>query len=129
MKFRRSSAVWVLVMAWALYATAAEDAAKSPLDGTWLWNFTMPDGAHVTPRVKFRMKDGELTGTSRFRPGAEAPLTNIVFQNGQVSFDVVREYFGERVVTHYSGKLEGTEIKGKITSNSGEKQIYDWDAK
>jgi hypothetical protein len=47
-----------------------------------------------------------------------------------VSFDVVREYFGEQVVTHYSGKLEGTSIHGKITSNvGGEKQVYDWDAK
>jgi len=115
----------------ALNVIGAEDpAGRSPLDGTWLWNFTMPDGGRVTPRVKFRTKDGELTGTSRFRPGAEAPLTNIVFKNGRVSFDVVRDYLGEPVATHYDGTLNGATIKGKITSSAnGEKQTYDWDAK
>ena len=114
-----------------LSAVAAEEPAKkSPLEGTWLWNFTMPDGGHVTPRVKFRTKDGELVGTSRFRQGSEVPVTNIVFKDGQVSFDVARDYLGEPVMTHYKGKLSGTSIKGKITSvANGEEQTYDWDAR
>lgn len=115
----------------ALSALAAQESAKkSPLEGIWLWNFTMPDGSHVTPRLKFRTKNGVLVGTSHFRQGSEAPVTNIVFKDGQVTFDVVRDYLGEPVVTHYKGKLSGTSIKGKITSVAGgEEQTYDWEAK
>ena len=120
----------ILAATCVFHSVAADDTAKSSLDGTWLWNFTMPDGAQVTPRVKFKTKDGELTGTSRFRAGGEVPITNITFKNGELSFDVVRDLFGDQAVTRYSGKLEGTAIKGKITSSSGgEKHVYDWDAK
>jgi hypothetical protein len=123
--------VWILATALALDVSAAEEPAKkSPLEGIWLWSFTNSDGGHLAPRVKFKAKDGELTGISRFRAGSEAPVTNIIFKDGQVSFDVVRDYLGEPVVTHYRGKLNGTAIKGKITSTAnGEQQIYDWDAK
>jgi hypothetical protein len=131
MNLSRINAVLILASALALDVNAAEQPVKrSPLEGIWLWNFNMPDGSHVTPRVKFRTKDGELVGTSRFRQGSEAPVTNIVLKDGQVSFDVVRDYLGEPVVTHYKGKLSGTAIKGKITSvANGEEQTYDWDAK
>ena len=120
--------MFALAAAFALNMTAAEEARRSPLEGTWLWNFTNSDGGHLTPKAKFKMKEGELTGTSRFRSGSETPLTNIVFQDGEVSFDVIRDYLGEKVATHYSGKLNGTSIKGTITSRStGEN--YDWDAR
>ena len=130
MKSQLTSAVSVCVFAaaLALNLTAAEEAKKkSPLEGIWKWDFTMPDGGKVSPRVKFRIKEDELTGTSRFRPGSEAPLTNIALKGSQVSFDVVREYEGETVATHYSGKLSGDIIKGKVTSKSnGEEQSYEW---
>jgi len=118
----------VFVVALVLTLTAADDVRRrSPLEGTWQWDFTMPDGGKVSPRVKFKTKDDELTGVSRFRPGSEAPLTNIALKGDRVSFDVVREYEGEKVVTHYSGRLNGDTIKGKITAKSnGEEQSYDW---
>ncbi len=90
----------------------------------------MPDGGKVTPRLKFRTREGALTGTSRFRSGSETPLTNLTVQGDQVSFDVVREREDEEVVTHYRGRLNGDTIKGKINSKSnGEDQSYDWVAK
>jgi hypothetical protein len=119
-----------LFAACGLSLIAAEQTSKSPLHGMWQWKFTMPDGSEVSPVVKFRTKDGELAGTSRFRAGSEKPLANIKLKGSDVSFDVVREYEGEKVVTHYSGKLNGNAITGKITSKShGEEQIYDWEAK
>ncbi|HEY0550132.1 MAG TPA: hypothetical protein VGF13_11075 [Verrucomicrobiae bacterium] len=119
-----------LFAACGLSLIAAEQTSKSPLHGMWQWKFTMPDGSEVSPVVKFRTKDGELVGTSRFRLGSEKPLANIKLKGSDVSFDVVRDYEGEKVVTHYSGKLSGNAITGKITSKShGEEQAYDWDAK
>lgn len=116
-----------------LFITRAAEVptARSPVEGIWQWDFTMPDGGKVTPRVEFRTKEGELRGTSRFRSGSRMPLTNIILKGDQLSFDVVRERDdNEEVVTHYRGRLSGDSIKGKITSKAnGEEQSYDWSAK
>ena len=130
MKFSFTEIVLVLGAVLAMNVTAADETAKSPLSGMWISSFTMPDGGQVTPRLRFKMKDGKLEGTSSFRPGSETSLKKIVFKDGQVSFDVVRDYLGDKVTSHYSGKLDGTTIKGKITSvAAGETQTYDWEAK
>lgn len=111
-----------------LNAGAAENGKK--LDGTWRWDFTMRDGSETTPRVKFKTdKEGKITGTSVSRKGSEAPLTNIVVKGDRVSFDVVRDYLGDKVVTRYAGRISGDTIRGTITSKSnGEEQTYDWEA-
>ena len=76
------------------------------------------------------MKDDALNATTSFRPGSDAPATHLKFKDNQVSFDVVRERDGEKVVTHYSGELKGDVIVGKITSKiSGEELSYDWEAR
>jgi hypothetical protein len=130
MKFSFTNIFFTLAAVFMMNVTAAEDAKKSPLTGLWVWTFTTSDGGQVTPRVRFKMKDGELTGTSTFRSGWDAPLKNIVFKDGQVGFDVARDYLGDKVTTHYSGKLSGTTITGKITAAAnGETETYDWDAK
>ncbi len=129
MKYRFVKVV-SLFAAGALSLIAVEQTSRSPLNGMWQWKFTMPDGSEVSPRLRFKTKDGELVGTTRFRAGSEAPLANIKLKGSEVSFDVVREYEDEKVLTHYSGKLSGDTIKGKVTSKShGEELTYDWDAK
>ena len=130
MKFSFTEIALVLATVLAMNVTAAEEKKNSPLVGLWVSSFTTADGGQVTPRVRFKMKDGKLSGTSIFRADQAADLKNIVFEDGQVSFDVVRDYLGDKVTTHYSGKLSGTTINGKITSVAdGEKQTYDWEAK
>jgi hypothetical protein len=126
-----SVAVAMVMAGWFLVHAADAPRTRSPLEGTWEWEFTMPDGGTVTPRLRFRTKDGELTGTSRFRRGSEMALKNITLKGGQVSFDVVRERDDEeKVVTHYQGRLSGDTIKGKMTSRmNGAEQSYDWVAK
>jgi len=130
MKFQLTHALSLCLFATvvALNVTAAEETKRrSPIEGIWKWDFTMPDGGKVAPRVTFKTKAGELTGISRFRAGSETPIKNIVLKGNQVSFDVVRERDDEEVVTHYSGKVNGDTIKGKVISKSnGEEQSYDW---
>ena len=122
----------VICLAAATPGLRAADNSKSPspLEGTWTWSFTNADGGVVTPRVRFRTKDGELTATSRFRMGTETPVKNLTSLGSQVSFDVVRERDGEEIVTHYRGRISGDAIKGTITAKSdGEEQTYAWLAK
>jgi len=114
----------------APFVFAADDAtAKSPLDGTWHWEFTMPDTGKVKPALRVKTEDGVLTGSTRFRAGTSTPVTNLTLNGDQVSFDVVRERDDEKTVTHYSGTLKGDKIQGKMVSNwAGEEKTYDWDA-
>lgn len=128
-RLTRWSAVFGVALFGIVLAQAADAPRKrSPIEGTWQWDFTMPDGAKATPRLRFRVKDGELTGTSRFRRGSETPLRNLSVIGSAVSFDVVREREdGEEIVTHYQGRLSGDTIKGMITSKSGGgEQAHDW---
>ncbi|HTD66888.1 MAG TPA: hypothetical protein VK846_10210 [Candidatus Limnocylindria bacterium] len=133
MKFRLTHAIvpCLFAVVFTMNLTAAEPAKKkSPIEGFWMWSFTNVDGSYVTPRVRFRTKDDELIGATRFRSGSETPVTNLTFQGSQVSFDVVRAHNGEEVLTHYAGKLSGDTIKGKVTAKAnGEERSYDWIAR
>jgi hypothetical protein len=136
MKYRPISLLSVLML--ALAALAAEDpkqdktsaAANSPIDGTWKWIFTMPDGTKVQPKLKLKLEDGQLTGTSTFRPDNETPISEARFRNGDISFQVVRSRDGQTVTTKYRGHVQGDTIKGTIESDwMGETQTYPWEAK
>src|SRR2546423_4544775 len=111
-------------------AAEDEDAKVAhPLDGSWRWNFTMPDGTTIRPKLVLAVKDGKLTGTTSFRAGTEAPITNAVLKGDELRFDVVREREGQQILTTYSGKWSTNAIKGKVESNwAGEKQTFDWEA-
>jgi hypothetical protein len=131
MKFT-TAIFWVALAGGMSVKLFAADATrqKSPLEGTWKWTYRTSDGAEVPSRVKFKTKDDELTATTSFRQGSDAPASHLKFKDNQISFEVVREREGEKVVTHYSGELKGDVIVGKITSkHNGEEQSYDWEAK
>jgi len=89
----------------------------------------MPDGTTNRPKLRFTVEDGLLHGTTSFRAGTETPVTNILVNGDQLSFQVVRQRNGESIATSYSGKWIENTIKGKIESNwAGEKQVFNWDA-
>lgn len=114
----------------ALLAGAEKAQPVSPFHGLWKWKFTMPDGSEVSPRLRIKEEEGQISGTTRFRPGADTPLTNLVIEGTRIRFEVVRARDGQAAVTRYAGKLDGDIIRGKITSNwTGEEQTYDWEAK
>lgn len=109
---------------------AAAEQTNSPFEGTWRWTFTMPDAGKINPTLKLKREADGWTGSTRFRPGSSAPVTNLTFQGGQVSFDVVRERDGLKTTTHYAGTLSGDTIKGKIISRwEGRAESYDWEAR
>src|SRR5437899_6010735 len=128
-RFGRSFALFVLLLLPS--ALADEPQPTHPFRGLWKWTFTMPDGSQVNPRLELKYDEaGQLTGKTRLRPGTETPVTNVIVQGNQLSFEVARERDGREVVTRYTGSLDGDTIKGKIVSNwSGEEQTYDWDAR
>jgi hypothetical protein len=108
----------------------APDLKKAPtLEGTWRWNFVMPDGTTNRPKLRFTVDEGQLTGKTSFRSGTETPVTNLTVNGDQIQFQVVRRRADRDVVTTYSGKWNDQSIKGKVESDwAGEKQAFDWEA-
>ncbi len=117
--------------AFVIDASAADKPVeRSPFEGTWQWKFKMPDGGEVTPQVKLSRKDGKFNGISRFRLGADAPLANIKLTGEQISFEVIRERNGQRVVSRYRGAISNDTLKGTVTFKSdGPEQTFPWEAK
>src|SRR4051794_40129261 len=97
--------------------SAEEASTNSSLAGVWKWTFTMPDGSQVSPRLQFKEEGGALKGTTRFRPGLDAPITNLTVNGSDVSFEVARERDGRTIVTRYTGSWTGNHIKGKMVSD------------
>jgi len=123
----RPALLCLAILASGALAAEKESQAAPTLEGTWRWNFVMPDGTTNRPKLRFAVEEGQLHGTTSFRSGTEAPLTNIVVNGDLLSFQVVRQRNGEDIVTTYSGKWSDKTIKGKIESNwAGDKQSYDW---
>jgi len=112
-----------------LWAADAPPKPPHPLDGSWRWTFTMPDGTTARPKLLLSVEEGKLTGTASFRADTEVPITNSVLKGDQLSFQVIRERDGRPIVTTYTGKWDTNAIKGKIESNwAGKTQAYDWEA-
>ena len=47
-----------------------------------------------------------------FRPLQDVPIKEGTYKNGEVSFQVAREWDGDKFITRYQGKLNGDTIKG-----------------
>jgi hypothetical protein len=130
--FTRSFLTLALFAGLLALATQAADDVKtsSPLDGTWRWEFTMPDGGKITPTLRVRTaENGTIRGTTRFRSGTTTPVTNLTLKGNAVSFEVVRAREEGATVTRYTGIQNGDKIKGRMVSNwNGQEESYPWEA-
>lgn len=104
-------------------------ADKADPTGTWKWTVTGPDGNKIDITAKFKLEGGKLTG-SLTRDGKDAALEEPKFKDDEISFQVTREFNGQKFVPKYKGKLTGDTIKGKIEVDiAGETRSIDWEAK
>lgn len=106
------------------------------VNGTWTW--TQPgrqggEGRKMTLKLK---ADGEkLTGalTMPGRQGGdpvEAAISDGKVSGDEISFNLVREFNGNKMTIKYSGKVSGDTIKGKSESErNGQANSRDWEAK
>jgi hypothetical protein len=111
-------------------AAPAKGAAKADPTGNWTWSNTMPNGQTFEAKLALKLEGDKLTGTSTGR-GGDTPIMDGKFgKDGSIAFKVERQRNDQKVVTSYSGKLEGDSIKGEITMNRGDgERKMPWDAK
>jgi hypothetical protein len=119
-------AVGVLVTGAASAVFAADSVDPT---GTWKWSVTWNNQAREMS-VKLKLADGKLTGSVPGRDGAETPITDAEYKDGQVKFTVTREREGRKMTAKYQGKVSGDTIKGTIERVRNDQPVKtEWEAK
>jgi hypothetical protein len=111
-------------------SAGADEKAKADPSGTWKWSFKTQNGDTIDTTLKLKMKDGKLTGHIIGRDNREVEIKEAKFKDGEISFQVTRDFGGQEVTIKYNGKLEKDTIKGKTEfERDGQKREREWEAK
>ncbi len=123
----RRSLQFALAAAAALVVLSAIARAADP-SGTWKWSFTTQNGEKRESSVTLKQEGDKLTGKV-MRGERSTDISDGTFKSDEVSFNVVNERNGQKFTAHYSGKLDGDAIKGKIEIKFGDNErSFDWEA-
>jgi hypothetical protein len=123
------SAALAIAIVGLVAAPAFSDPAADAT-GTWKWTFTRQNGQTVETTLKLKQDGEKLTGTITGRNNTEIEIAEGKVKDGEVSFQVTREFNNNTIVQKYTGKLDGDTIKGKIEfERNGEQVSRDWEAK
>ncbi len=125
--------------------TAATLRADENADPTGVWTWVdNPRAKSIETNELTLKRDGDKLSGSWFRYNSAFPrlpkagqagirrnatyrITDGRFEDGRVSFKLVRSFNGRKSVTTYTGRVEGDLIKGTI--KFGPKSSRDWEAK
>jgi len=119
----------MVCLMFALAIPGRADDKKVDPAGTWKWSFTGQNGQTRETTLKLKMDGDKLTGTVSGRNGDTA-IEEAKLKDDTISFQVTREFNGNKFTQKYSGKISGDTIKGKIEfARNGEAQSRDWEAK
>lgn len=113
----------------ALGIAANADDKKANPTGTWKWSFTTQSGESRETTLKLKMEGEKLVGTVTGR-GGETAIEEAKLKGDEISFQVTREFQGNKFVAKYHGKIAGDTIKGTIESQRGDQtRKTEWEAK
>lgn len=122
---RRSGMLVAVILGLSAGAAVAADVT-----GTWKWSFTTQGGQTRETTLKLQQEEAKLTGTITGRQGNETPIEEGKVEGDEVSFQVTREFGGNKAVIKYKGKVDGDTIKGTMAfERDGETNERDWEAK
>jgi hypothetical protein len=103
--------------------TIAQDKKADPT-GTWKWD-TETKGQKRETTLKLKLDGDKLTGTVTSGGKGKATETKIEdakYKDGEVTFNVTREFGDQKFVLKYAAKVEGDTIKGTTTFDIGGKE-------
>jgi hypothetical protein len=124
----RTMKQWVLAGALTAFVAAVAWAATA-VDGKWSWK-QMGQNGEVSITLELKADGEKLTGTyAREGSDMKTPISDGKIKDNDLSFDVVREFNGNKFTTKYKGKLNGDAIKGSMVRNfNGEERTTEWTA-
>ena len=105
------------------------DEKKADASGTWKWSFTGQDGTVRDTTLKLKVEGSTVIGSVSGRNG-DAAIEKGKITGDEISFQVTREFNGNKFTAKYNGKISGDSIKGKMEfERDGDKTSRDWEAK
>lgn len=108
----------------------ANAAGTTLTDPTGTWSFTSQvRNRTVEVTLVLNLVDDQLSGTID-NPLGKTDISDALFDNGHLSFNVVREIRGRKFVTSYQGDLADDTITGTIvvTNRKGKERKVAWTA-
>ena len=102
----------LLSCALAIVALAAD------VSGKWSWEQQGRNGTQ-TATMTLKADGSSLTGTVSGGRGGDAEISDGKVDGNNVSFKVVREFNGNKIVQVYTGTVSGDEMKLKIEVEGG----------
>lgn len=116
-------------LALTLALNASAEDKKIDLNGTWKSSFTNQDGQVRESTFTLKAEGEKVTGTISGRNNDTA-IEEGKIKGDEVSFQVTREFNGNKMVIKYTGKVSGDTITGKSESQrDGQPRSRDWVAK
>src|SRR5690349_11887055 len=85
---------------------AASALAADDPTGTWTWKVER-GGQTREQTLKLKLEGGKLTGTMPGRNNSETEITDATYKDGEIAFNVTREFNGNKVTSKYTGKQTG----------------------
>jgi hypothetical protein len=127
--FGGAGLVAVGLFAGLLAPVASADDKKADVTGTWKWSVER-NGQTFETTLKLKQDGEKLTGKITGRQGNETDIEEGKVKDNAVSFQVTREFNGNKIVMKYQGKLSGDTIKGDTKfERDGQEQTREWEAK
>ena len=110
-----SSIVLILVAVLALPARPVAGRQDKPADVAGTWNIMLDIGGNTaTPSVTLKQDGETLTGTYSSQLLGEQKVTGTIKGNA-ITFGFTASFDGNAVKVTYSGTVEQTTMKGKVT--------------
>lgn len=85
--------------------------------GRWENVMETPRGS-MTQHFVFQAADGALTGTVE-SPRGSVELQNVKFEDGMLSFEVVREFRGNSMTRRFTAQVSGAQLEGTVSGGRG----------
>lgn len=93
-------------------------------DVTGKWSFeTQGRNGPTTQTLNLKQSGSDLTGTLAGGRGGEVQISDGKVDGNNVSFNVVREFQGNKVTIKYSGVMSGDEMKLTIETGRGPQEV------
>jgi hypothetical protein len=106
------------VAALALFTVSAFAAG---IDGKWTASMDTPNGPRTTT-FTFKADGDKLTGTMSGRNG-DTPIEDGKIDGNNISFTRTFERNGEKMQMKYTGTLSGDELKLKVSTPGGDREM------
>lgn len=115
MNSRSASIRWIIALAaLTLWVSFAAD-----IDGKWTGQIQGRRGPQ-TQTLTLKASDNTLTGSIEGGRGGPVEISDGKIDGSNVSFNVVREFQGNKVTQAYKGSISGNELKLTVSGGRGE---------